>query len=29
LELELVMKQCGTRSISEITRAYVGSREKA
>jgi 4-hydroxymandelate oxidase len=24
LELELVMKQCGTRSVAEITRAYVG-----
>ena len=26
LELELVMKQCGARSVAEITRAYVGSR---
>jgi 4-hydroxymandelate oxidase len=29
LELELVMKQCGTRSVAEITRAYVGSHPRA
>jgi 4-hydroxymandelate oxidase len=29
LELELVMKQCGTRSIKEITRAHVGSHSRA
>ena len=28
LELELVMKQCGVRSISEITRASVGFRDR-
>ncbi|HYI96709.1 MAG TPA: alpha-hydroxy acid oxidase [Bryobacteraceae bacterium] len=28
LELELVMKQCGARSISEITRASVGFRDQ-
>jgi isopentenyl diphosphate isomerase/L-lactate dehydrogenase-like FMN-dependent dehydrogenase len=29
LELELVMKQCGTRSIVEITRSHVGSHIRA
>jgi isopentenyl diphosphate isomerase/L-lactate dehydrogenase-like FMN-dependent dehydrogenase len=28
LELELVMKQCGVRSIAEITRAHVGSHNR-